>query len=190
MSKWVTWVTSAPGTDRRKTVLEPAAGGGEVVLIQDGRYHANALSARSQHVVQVRQVDSPDGEPRNSDIRRRPAHILQGDRSGGGLGASRINRTDPQIVRACGDGPSGLFRGGAAQPNPELKRAETAWISVGIDLALRSVASGYDGKGAISAGERVPLVMEVYDRLHPAATDLTGVFRHWGGPTAEATRKQ
>lgn len=71
--------------------------------------------------------------------------------------------------------------------SPEQRRAETAWISVGIDLALRRVTSGYDGKGAISAGERVPLVMEVYDRLHPAAADLTGVFRHWGGPAAEAT---
>jgi len=44
---------------RGQPVLEPAAGGGQVILIQDGRHHANALGARSQHVVQVAQIDTP-----------------------------------------------------------------------------------------------------------------------------------
>jgi hypothetical protein len=107
--------------------LVRAAGGGEVILIQDGRYHADALGARSQHVVQVAQIDPPDGEPRNADIRRRPTHIRQGDGFGGGLGASRVHRTDPQVVRARGDGRVAVFVShevlGRNLPSPLAARA-------------------------------------------------------------------
>ena len=67
-------------------------------------------------------VDAADGEPGDADIRRCPAHVFEGDGFGGRLGAGRINRPDPQIIRACSYRSQGLLRRVRAQPNPDLRR--------------------------------------------------------------------
>ena len=71
-------------------------------------------------------VIPPMANQGTADIRRRPPHIFERDGFGGGFGAGRINRTDPQIIRARGHRPPGLFGRGAAQPNPDLRRQ---WLS-------------------------------------------------------------
>jgi len=116
------WATSATGSGGRQPVLEFAAGGGEVVRTKDGRHHTDALCARGYHLVNVFQRDAADGEPGEVEIRRGPTHIFECDRFGGRLGAGGKDRTNPQVIRAPGNRPSGLLRRGAAQANPELGR--------------------------------------------------------------------
>lgn len=63
---------------------------------------------------------------------------------------------------------------GMAQP-------KKAFVSVGIDLAIRSIRNMHEGKGELNAREEVPLAITVYDAFHPEARDLTAVLRHWVG---------
>ena len=62
------------------------------------------------------------------------------------------------------------------------KRRRSFWrgmarVSIGMDLAIESVKPKFKGK--LSAGEKVPLEIAVYDMLHPGIKNLAAIFNHW-----------
>ena len=76
-----------------------------------------------QHFINVLEVYSTNGEPRNRDIDRRPAHIIESDWSGGGLGARGEDGTDGDVVRTSRDGALRLLRGMCAETKLDFSRA-------------------------------------------------------------------
>src|SRR5579859_2058799 len=71
----------------RQVAAEFRTGGGHIRRIEDGRNDADTFCARGNHFSDRLQINSPNGEPRNSRMIRRPADIIQGHRLGRGFGA-------------------------------------------------------------------------------------------------------
>src|SRR6185369_11079990 len=79
--------------------------------------------SRSQHSIEIFQVDTADGEPRNLHIRGSPFDVVEGDGFGGWLGAGGVNRADGDVIGTRGDGAFRLRRGVSAQTHSQLRVA-------------------------------------------------------------------
>src|SRR5438477_9031637 len=106
---------------RNQAVFEVLTSFGDVGCIQNRRDHADSPGASSQHGIEIFQVDTADGEPRNLHIRGRPLDVVKRDGFGGWLGAGGVNRTDGDVIGTRGDGAFRLRRGVSAQTNSELR---------------------------------------------------------------------
>lgn len=62
---------------------------------------------------------------------------------------------------------------------PEIIEAFTASVSIGLNLAIASVESGYDESLIVNAGESVPLKVRIIDLWNPAL-DISELFYFWG----------
>ena len=111
-----------------------------------------------QHFINVLEVYSTNGEPRNRDIDRRPAHIIESDWSGGGLGARGEDGTDGDVVRTSRDGALRLLRGMCAETKLDFSRATGDLVGavVGWNMPVERVKQYDEGirKGGILMGVR------------------------------------
>lgn len=95
---------------RFQSLFKFAAGFGHVRCIKNGGNNANPARPGSDDFVEILQIDSADGEPRDFYIGRRPADVIEGDRLGRRLGWRRENRANGDVSRFSSDGAPGLSR--------------------------------------------------------------------------------
>src|SRR6185369_15995687 len=102
---WPAWLAFRVSKLRRKqSGFEVPTRFADIVGFQDCRDHADSPGASGQHGVEVFQIDTPDGEPRDSHIRGRPSDIIECDGFGGRLCAGGVNRADGNVIGTRGDG--------------------------------------------------------------------------------------
>src|SRR5439155_13845617 len=106
---------------RKRAVLKVLTSFGDVGGIQNRRDHAHSPGPGSQHGIEILQVDTADGEPRNFHVRGRPLDVVERDWFGSWLGGGGVNGADGDVIGTRGDGAFRLHRAVRTQTHAELR---------------------------------------------------------------------
>ncbi len=89
--------------------FEFGAGFGNGWRVEDGADDTDAGGSGGKYVVEIGQVDAPNGEPRDFHIRSSPADVINCHRLGRRFGTGGVDRADGDVIRRSSQGTLGLL---------------------------------------------------------------------------------